>query len=106
MVKLRLLLVPLLALPLLSCANFGYYAQAVNGHLEVYSQSRPIEQILADPATDPMLRQKLTAVLSVREFATNELGLKLNDSYREYVDLKRPYVLWNVFATDEFSLRP
>ncbi len=29
-----------------------------------------------------------------------------NGSYRSYVDLKRPYVVWNVVATPEFDLQP
>jgi predicted aminopeptidase len=35
-----------------------------------------------------------------------ELGLPDNKSYRSYADLERPYVVWNVFATDEFSVEP
>jgi predicted aminopeptidase len=29
-----------------------------------------------------------------------------NASYRSYADVGRPYVVWNVFATDEFSVLP
>ena len=29
-----------------------------------------------------------------------------NQSYRLYADIHRPYVVWNVFATQEFSLTP
>jgi predicted aminopeptidase len=29
-----------------------------------------------------------------------------NDSYRTYADLGRPFVLWNVVAADEFSVKP
>ena len=41
-----------------------------------------------------------------RRFAVSHLGLPDNDSYTEYADLKRPYVVWNVFATPALSLRP
>jgi len=37
-------------------------------------------------------------------FASSELGLPDNSSYRQYADLGRPYVVWNVFATRELSL--
>ena len=33
-------------------------------------------------------------------------GLPDNASYRRYADLQRPYVVWNVFATSEFSVTP
>ncbi len=102
----RLAFITLLSVPLLGCANLSYYAQAVHGHLEVYAQSRPIADIIADPQTAAPLKDKLHAVLRIREYASRELGLPDNDSYRTYADLKRPYVLWNVFATPELSLKP
>ena len=106
MARFRLLLAALLILPVLGCANLSYYAQAVNGQLELYAQTRPIADVIDDPTTDAALKIKLSAVLGVREFASRELGLPENDSYRFYADVKRPYVLWNVFATPEFSLKP
>ena len=41
-----------------------------------------------------------------RAFAETELGLPASKSYREYADLGRPYVVWNVVATPEFSVEP
>jgi len=35
-----------------------------------------------------------------------ELGLPENNSYREYADIGRDYVIWNVIATEEFSVAP
>ncbi len=96
----------LAVLPLLGCANAGYYAQAFSGQLHIISQTRPIDQLLADPTTDARLKERLASVLRVREYASRELGLPDNQSYRAYADVGRPYVLWNVFATPEFSLVP
>lgn len=107
MPRLRSLLIAFgFVLPAAGCANFGYYAQAVNGQLEIYSKSRPIAEVIADPATDPELRRKLAAVQQVRDYASRGLGLPDNDSYRRYADVGRPYVLWNVFATPALSLEP
>jgi predicted aminopeptidase len=106
MIKLRLLLIAPLALAVYACANFGYYAQAVNGQLEVYSKTRAIEDVVADPEVDAGVKNKLGQILRVREYASHELGLPDNESYRLYADLERPYVLWNVFATPELSLKP
>ena len=41
----------------------------------------------------------------MRDFATTDLGLPDNGSYRSYVQLDRRYVVWNVIAAPEFSLR-
>src|SRR5690606_32875324 len=106
MPKLRSLLAALLVLPAVGCSSLGYYGQAISGQFEVYRKSRPVAEVIADPATDPRLRAKLADVQRVREFASRELGLPDNDSYRVYADLGRRYVLWNVFATPELSLEP
>lgn len=94
----------ILMLCLSGCANLAYYAQAVGGHLQIMQAARPISQILDDPTTDSGLRIKLEQVAAIREFATRELALPDNGSYRRYADLDRPYVVWNVFAAPEFSV--
>lgn len=88
------------------CAKLGYYTQAVDGHLEILAKRRSIAVLLDDPATDPELRARLAPVLEMRAFASEELGLPDNKSYRTYVDLERPYAVWNVFAAPELSLEP
>lgn len=104
---LRLLAVGLLlgsaGLAVTACSNLDYYAQSVGGQMRVLGAQRPIDALLDNPDTPPALQRKLYTVLQVREFASRHLGLPDNDSYRYYADIKRPYVLWNVFATDEFS---
>lgn len=93
-------------LALSGCANLAYYAQAVGGHLQVMQSARPISDWLNDPATEPGLRQKLAEVRAMRDFASREMNLPDNGSYKSYADLKRPYVVWNVFAAGEFSALP
>lgn len=94
------------ALLLASCSNLGYYAQAVGGHLSVMQAARPIPDLLGDAATDPALRERLGHVRTARDFASRDLGLPDNDSYRSYADLGRPFVVWNVFAAPELSMQP
>jgi predicted aminopeptidase len=88
------------------CSTFSYYGQAIGGHLEVMHRAEPIPRRIADPATPPELRAKLERALAIREFASRELGLPDNGSYRSYADLGRPFVVWNVFAAPEFSVEP
>lgn len=100
----------LLAAALLSlasgCANVDYYWQSVSGQLEVWRRERPVEEVLADPAAAPALKDRLARILEIRAFASRELGLPDNNSYRRYADLERPFVVWNVFAAPEFSVEP
>ncbi|WP_455207776.1 aminopeptidase [Kaarinaea lacus] len=89
----------------LGCSNLGYYAQSIAGGYEVLSKREPITEVLQDPSVTQDIKDKLQEVLKIREFASSELQLPDNDSYRTYVDLQRPYVVWNVFAAPEFSMQ-
>jgi len=88
------------------CATVSYYGQAVVGHLDMMARSRPIDERLDDPNLQPELRSKLSQAMEIREFASRELNLPANGSYRRYADLDRPYAVWNVFAAPEFSVKP
>ena len=94
----------LLAVGLNGCST--YYGQLALGQLEVLRERRPIAAVVADPATDAALRQRLAQALQARRFASQMLALPDNGSYRLYADLGRPYVVWNLFATEEFSVEP
>ncbi|MDX2481245.1 MAG: aminopeptidase [Desulfuromusa sp.] len=107
-IKLALISVVILlaTAPLIGCSDLGYYFQCASGHMAVMENTRPIAQVVEDPLTTPEIRQKLEKVLLMRDFAVMELGLPDNDSYRRYADIGRPYVVWNVVAATEFSLKP
>jgi predicted aminopeptidase len=94
------------ALALSGCGTLGYYAQAVGGHMELMRLSVPIDEALREPGTPDALRARLERVVAIRDFASRELKLPDNGSFRRYADIGRPYVVWNVFATPEFSVKP
>lgn len=102
----RLLLLAAFAPLLGGCGTLRYYSQAVSGQLDLLRRATPIEEELRSEAVPAALKAKLRAVLQIRQFASRELALPDNGSFRSYADLGRPYVLWNVFATPEFSLEP
>ncbi len=83
-----------------------YLLQSAAGQLQLMSKRRPISGVIAAASTPPALRAQLQAVASIRAFATQELGLPDNGSYRSYADVGRPYVVWNVVAAPEFSVDP
>jgi len=88
------------------CAQLGYYTQAVQGHFAILSEAKPIDHWLADPGVRDDLKTRLKRVREIRVFAAKELALPDNGSYTKYADLKRKYVVWNVVATPELSLKP
>jgi predicted aminopeptidase len=91
---------------LASCSTLNYYSQAAQGQLELLSDSRPIDDWIADPGTSSKLRLRLETARQIRRFAVSEMALPDNNSYKNYTALKRKYVLWNVVATPELSLKP
>jgi predicted aminopeptidase len=88
------------------CETMQYYSQAIKGQYEIVENRQPISEIMEDPDSAEYLRDKLAYILAVRQFAEDELHLPVDKHYLTYVDLDRPYVVWNVFATPEFSLAP
>jgi predicted aminopeptidase len=102
----RTLALILLIAVLSGCASPAYYAQAISGQLEILAKRRPVEEVLNDPATPAQTRHQLELVRRLRDFASRELLLPDNRSYRTYADLERPFAVWNVYAAPELSLEP
>jgi predicted aminopeptidase len=94
-----------LALLLGACSTAGFYWQGIAGELDLLNRAEPIPAIVGT-TPDPALRQKLERVLAIREYASRELALPDNASYRSYTALDRRFVLWNVFATPPLALTP
>ena len=86
------------------CSTLGYYAQSVNGHLDLLQSARPVADWVSDPATPPGLRERLLLSQRMRDFAVTELKLPDNASYRRYADLNRSAAVWNVVAAPELGL--
>ena len=92
---------------LISSSTCGcYLLESARGHLLLMSKRELVVRVLQNPATPPTLRAELEAVISIRDFASRDLGLPDNGSYRSYADVGRPYVVWNIVAAPEFSVQP
>ncbi len=87
------------------CANLGYYWQSVGGHLQVINRAKPVQDWLDDDKTPEATKKKLSLSQRIREFASKELALPNNASYRRYADLQRRAVVWNVVAAPQDSLK-
>lgn len=88
------------------CTSVSYYAQSLEGHVQIMAARRNVGKLIHDPSTPKALRAKLTSASAIRRFATDELALPENNSYRSYVDIHRDAVTWAVFAAPQFSLAP
>jgi predicted aminopeptidase len=96
------------ALTLAGCGAMeaaDYYWQGASGQLDILARSKPIPEVIGE-TSDATLKQRLARVQEIRAYASAELGLPANASYTRYADLGRQFVVWNVFAAPELSLRP
>ena len=88
-----------------ACSTINYYSQAISGHLELMVRERPVDEVIGDSDSSQELKRQLTLAQRARTFASEELQLPDNDSYKTYADLERPHVVWNVVATPAYSVK-
>jgi len=104
----RVLAVVATTLALVGCASpttgMGYYWQSVTGHLSLMHAARPLDEWIADAQTPAPLKHKLVQAQQIRSFASTQLALPDNASYRRYAALQRRAAVYNVVAAPEFSL--
>lgn len=102
---LRTLALAALTVALGGCADLAYFHQAAAGHVGLVWKSRPLADVLADPQSPQRLKEQLQSAQAIRRFAVDALALPDNSSYTRYVDTGQPFVVWNVLATRELSLK-
>lgn len=98
----------LVAVLLSGCAGSGggiaYYWQSVSGHWKLMQAAKPIDDWINDADTPTALRERLLLTQRIRSFASSELKLPDNASYRRYADLHRKAAVYNVVAAPALSL--
>jgi predicted aminopeptidase len=87
------------------CQTISFYSQAIKGQYQLFAHEQPVEKLIAASETPARLRERLQLIQSLRSFAATELKLPVDGHYRKYVDVHRPFVVWNVEAAPEFSLQ-
>ncbi len=97
--KAGLLLLVLLATP--GC----YLGHLAVGQARLLNARRPIDDVIADPATPAPLRERLAWIHEVRAFASR-LGLEVDEQYTSYVEWPGDRVVTTVVATPPGSLEP
>src|SRR6056300_1023291 len=68
---------------------------------KILSNRRPIEEVVADPATDPEVREKLLLVRDARVYAERQLGLDPGKTFTSYSRLDSDTLVLVVSAAPE-----
>jgi len=69
-----------------------YEIKSATEYLRILSKARPIEEVLADPATDARTRAFLERCTEIRVFAIEDLGMRGGGSYESYADPGRDHI--------------
>ena len=99
----RALLVLAFVLFVASCETVEFYGQAVSGQLSIEQAKKPTAELIASQNTDPALTDRLRLIAGILQFAQEELALEPGKRFSSFVHLDADSVVWNVFATPEFS---
>ena len=100
------LLLLVIVLAVSGCHTLSFYGQAVKGQYQIFAHQRSIDDLLAAGDTPKPLKERLELLRQLRAFASSELKLPTDNHYRKYVDVHRPFVVWNVEAAPELSMAP
>lgn len=87
-------------------SGVGYYLRTAWGGLRLLTGRRSVQAVLGDPETAPELKRQLELATRARDFASAELALPDNKSYRTYKHLDRPWATWTVVVAPELSIEP
>ncbi len=79
----------LLVVALVASADARYLVRAGIEEARILLKRRPIAKLVADPKSDPALRQRLQLVLAARAFAADSLGLLVGETFTTYVNVGR-----------------
>ncbi|HWH70232.1 MAG TPA: aminopeptidase, partial [Candidatus Sulfotelmatobacter sp.] len=88
------------------CKTWSFYTQAFKGQYQIFAHEQSIEKLEASPQTPGSLKERFKLLEDLRGYARSQLALPVDGHYRKYVDVHRPYVVWNVEAAPEFSMEP
>jgi predicted aminopeptidase len=90
---------------LTACSGPAYYTQAISGQLKLMHARQDIQALLKDPSTSAELTEQLKLAEQLISFAQDSLDLPADGSYSSYVEVEGDALVWNVVATEEFSLQ-
>lgn len=85
------------------CAGPRFYSQAILGHAEVFHNTQSISTLDMNTLTKTE-QHKINLAVQARQFAEEKLHLPSNGSFQSYARLEREFIVWNVFASQPFSL--
>ncbi len=82
----------------------GY--RLAKGQLIILLNTRPVTDVLADPAYPDSLKQKIKLIGAIKRFALDSLRLDPSGSYESFHDLKGKPLMWMLVGAEKYQLVP
>jgi predicted aminopeptidase len=97
--------VALAALALISAPTACYLSRGAWEEAKILSRRQPISELVADPGTPRLAREKLKVVLAARQYAKDSLRLRTKDSFTTYSRLDHDTLVLVVSAAYRDTLK-
>lgn len=82
----------------------SYGWMQARGQLRILWNTKPVDDVLADPAYPDSLKQKIELIREIKRFAIDTLGLDKSGSYESFYDQQGKPTLWVVTAAHPYQL--
>jgi predicted aminopeptidase len=91
------------SLLLSGCFSVHYIGQQAGGQLHLLRIRRHVDDVISDPTTPQLVRERLRLAMAARQFGIDELGLRGGGEFTRYVDTGGP-VAYNLTAANKSAL--
>ncbi|GAB4022356.1 aminopeptidase [Spirosoma koreense] len=82
----------------------SYGWMQARGQLRILWNTRPVAEVLADPAYPDSLKRKIELIRDIKRFAIDSLGLDPSGSYESFYDQHGKPILWVVTGAEPYAL--
>lgn len=87
------------------CSTAYFLFQATKGQLRILNRGRPLNEVINDPRTDPVLAELLKQIPEFKKYGEAN-GLKPTPNYQEYVKLDQDAVSYVVTVSSPLKFEP
>ncbi|GAB3022659.1 aminopeptidase [Spirosoma pulveris] len=82
----------------------SYGWMQAKGQVQLLWNTKPVTDVLADPAYPDSTKQKIELIREIKRFAIDSLGLDKSGSYESFYDQQGKPILWVVTAAEPYQL--